>query len=85
MFPFYNRHIFRRGLESRKANGESQQLSPVETNGGKIPSVSSSLNSFGAKFQTTFVVCFSFFNKLSLEKKFVRKVERLNVKQRRSR
>ena len=42
-------------------------------------------NSFAAKFQTTFVVCFSLFNKLSLEKKFIRKVERLNVKQRRSR
>ena len=28
---------------------------------------------------------FLFFNKLSLEKKFIRKVERLNVKQRRSR
>ena len=42
-------------------------------------------NSFGAKFQTTFAVCFSFFNKLSLEKKFIRKVERLNVKQHRSR
>ena len=38
-------------------------------------------NSFGAKFQTTF----DFFNKLSLEKKFIRKVDRLNVKQRRSR
>ena len=43
------------------------------------------LNSFSAKFQTTLVVCFSFFNKLSLGKKFIRKVERLNVKQRRSR
>ena len=42
-------------------------------------------NSFVAKFQTTFVVCFSFFNKLSLEKKFIPKVERLNVKQHRSR
>ena len=43
------------------------------------------INSFGAKFQTT-LVCFSFFlNKLSLEKKFIRKVEILNVKQRRSR
>ena len=28
-------------------------------------------NSFGAKFQTTFVFCFSIFNKLSLEKKFI--------------
>ena len=40
--------------------------------------------SFGAKFQTIFVVCFFFcfffFNRPSLEKKFIRKVERLNVK-----
>ena len=42
------------------------------------------INSFSAKFQTTFVVFF-FFNKLPLEKKLIRKVERLNVKQRRSR
>ena len=42
------------------------------------------VNSFGAKFQTTSVVCFVF-NKLSLGKKFKDKVERLNVKQRRSR
>ena len=41
-------------------------------------------NSFGAKFQMTFVICF-FFNKLSIGKKFICKVERLNVKQRRSR
>ena len=39
-------------------------------------------NSFGAKFQTTL---FSYFNKLSFGKTFVCKVERLNVKQRRSR
>ena len=39
-------------------------------------------NSFGAKCQTK-SACF--FNKLSLGKKFVCKVERLNVKQRRSR
>ena len=43
------------------------------------------INSFSAKFQTKFVVCFSFFNKLSLGKRFIRKVERLNVKQHRSR
>ena len=41
-------------------------------------------NSFGAKFQTTFVVCF-FCNKLSLGKKLICKVERLDVKLRRSR
>ena len=43
-------------------------------------------NFFGPKFQT-FVVCFSFsfFNKLSLEKKLIRKAERVDVKQRRSR
>ena len=35
-------------------------------------------------FRMIFVVCFSFFNKQSLEKKFIHKVERLNVKQRRS-
>ena len=39
------------------------------------------LNSFGAKFQTTFVVCFFYFSKLS----FIGKVERLIVKQHRSR
>ena len=42
-------------------------------------------NSFGAKFQTTFFVCFYCFNKLSLGKTFICKVDRLNVKQRRSR
>ena len=42
-------------------------------------------NSFGAQFQMTFVVCFFFFNKPSLGKTFICKVERLNVKQRRSR
>ena len=43
------------------------------------------INSFGAKFQTTFVVCFFYFNKLLFGKTFICKVERLNVKQRRSR
>ena len=48
------------------------------------------LNSFGAKFQTTFVVCFFVcfffhFDKLSFGKTFISKVARLNVKQRRSR
>ena len=44
-------------------------------------------NSFGAKFQTPFVVCFFFFffffhfNKLSFGKTFICKVERLTVKQ----
>ena len=33
------------------------------------------LNSFGAKFQTTNVVCFDFFNKLSIGNKFICKVE----------
>ena len=47
-------------------------------------SVSIPLNSFGAKFQTTFVVCFFYF-KLSFRKTFISKVERLNVKQHRSR
>ena len=42
-------------------------------------------NSFGAKFQMTFVVCFFYFNKLPFGKKFICKVERLNVKQHRSR
>ena len=45
-------------------------------------------HSFGAKFQTTNVVCFFFFfffNKLSLEKTLKCKIERLIVKQRRSR
>ena len=39
------------------------------------------INSFGAKYQTTFIVCFSsscFFNKLSLGKKFICKVKRLS-------
>ena len=43
------------------------------------------VNSFAAKFQTTFVVCFFFKNKPPLRKKFICEVERLNVKQRRSR
>ena len=43
------------------------------------------LDFFNAKFQTTFVVCFFLLNKLSLGKKFICKVERLNVKQHRSR
>ena len=42
-------------------------------------------NSFGAKFQTTFVICFFYFNKLWFGKMFICKVDRLNVKQRRSR
>ena len=42
-------------------------------------------NSFGAKVQTSFVVCFFYFYKLSIGKTFICKVERLNVKQRRSR
>ena len=52
------------------------------------------LNSFGAEFQTTFIVYFFFFffffffyyyfNKLSFGKTFICKFERLNVKQRRS-
>ena len=41
----------------------------------------SCFNSFGDKFQTTFVACF-FKNKLSIGKKFICKVKRLNVKQR---
>ena len=40
------------------------------------------LHSFGSIFQITFVV--RFLNKLSIGKKFVCKLERLNVKQRRS-
>ena len=48
------------------------------------------INSYSTKFQTTFVVrfffCFFFyFNKLSFGKMFICKVEKLNVKQRRSR
>ena len=42
-------------------------------------------NSFGAKFQTKFVVCFFYFNKLSFGKTSIYKVKRLNVKQHRSR
>ena len=42
------------------------------------------VSSFGAKFQTKFVLCIFIFNKLSLGKTFICKVERLNVKQRRS-
>ena len=41
------------------------------------------VNSFGAKFQTTLVVCF-FFYKLSTGKKLICKTKRLNAKQRRS-
>ena len=41
------------------------------------------INSFGAKFQTKFVVCI--FNKLSLGKNLICEFENLNVKQRRSR
>ena len=40
---------------------------------------------FRCQISDDIVVCFSFFNKLSLEKKFIRKFERRNVKQRRSR
>ena len=47
------------------------------------------LNSFGAKFHICRLLFFFFFfffsKKLSLGKKFIRKVERLNVKQHRSR
>ena len=48
-------------------------------------SISVLVNSFGTKFQTTFVVYFFYFNKPSLGKTFICKVERLNVKQHRSR
>ena len=44
--------------------------------------------SFNAKFQTTFVICFFLFLsyfELSFVKKFICKVERLNIKQCRSR
>ena len=44
-------------------------------------------NSFGAKYQTTFVVCFVClfgFNKLSFGKEIVRKAETQTVKLRRS-
>ena len=57
------------------------------THGGNF-TICITFNSLGAKFQLTFVVCFFFFfffNKLSPGKKFICKVERLNVKQRRSR
>ena len=43
------------------------------------------VNSFAAKFQTTFVVCFCFKLTIEWKKMFICKVERLNVKQRRSR
>ena len=43
------------------------------------------VNSSGAKFQTTFVICIFYCNKLSFGKTFICKVERLNVKQHRSR
>ena len=46
--------------------------------------VSSPLNSFDAKFQRTFVVCF-FSTNYRFERSFICKVERLNTKQRRSR
>ena len=48
-----------------------------------------SVHSFSAKFQMIFVVCFFFFffsfSKLSLGKKFVCKIERLNISECRSR
>ena len=46
----------------------------------------SGFNSIGAKFQTTFVVCFFVvvFLKQTIGKKFICKVELLNVKERRS-
>ena len=42
------------------------------------------INSFGANFQTSFVVCFGFAKKLPTGKKFICKGERLNVKHCRS-
>ena len=42
-------------------------------------------NSFDAKFQMTFVICLFYFNKLTFGKTFICEIERLNVKQRRSR
>ena len=64
---------------------KSQNLSPLYEMTEHLPTASSPFNSFGAKFQTTFVVCFFYSNKPSLGKTFICKVERLNVKQRRSR
>ena len=76
ILPFYSTPRQKRGKQIRVVSLES---------------VSIPLNSFGAKFQTTFVACFFFlfffffFNNLSLDKEFICKVVRLNAKQRRSR
>ena len=86
--------IMRKGVFGVNVNfwKDSDQTADIVWSGNLLYSITKTclynldpLNSFGAKFQTTFVVCFSFFKKLSLEKKFIRKVERLNVKQHRSR
>ena len=45
-----------------------------------IKLIKANINSFGAKFRRYCRLVF-FFNKVTLEKKFIRKVERLNVKQ----
>ena len=61
--------------------------SSVKSSLYKYYTAACSSNSFSAKFQTTLVVCcfLCFLNKLSLGKKFICKLARLNVKQRRSR
>ena len=65
----------------------SNSISPTleDTFSLETARVRRSFNSFGLKFQTTFIVCFFFyFNKLSFGKTLICTVERLNVKQRRS-
>ena len=72
-----------KGADGQIEKGQTSDRSHIHRQEADKQNVST-INSFGAKFQT-FFVCFSFLNKLSLEQKFIRKVERLNVKQRRSR
>ena len=75
----------------KKENRKSQELSQLSKMAEKPSNASVHLNSFGAKFQTIFVVgfLFSFFfflflNKLSIGKNFILESERLSVIQRRS-
>ena len=66
----YERMCFYNTVEmSRKCHNHRTQ--PINDTQRLIRVVSKLSNSFGAKFQTTFVVCFFIFNKLSFGKIFI--------------
>ena len=57
LFPFRAKGFWCAGKQNRK----TQKLPPLYKIAEQLPSVLSLFNSFGAKFQTTFIVCFFLF------------------------